>query len=129
MPLKPPLKCLKDFQYKSEAFKNLSALYVAHFPAKADRVIALARKAQERSPGDPNILDALGWAYYKKGDLKKAIVYFKKALSVRPYFLYHAGIVSLKAGDEKNGKAYLRELVRKYPDHEMSKTLTIITEK
>jgi tetratricopeptide (TPR) repeat protein len=117
-------KGLKDFQNNSESFRNLFTLYLEHFPEKTDRAITLARQALEHAPGDPNIMDALGTAYYKKGDLNKAVASFKQALSVRPddpFFLFHAGVVSIKAGDAERGKAYLKELVQKYPDHELTK--------
>ncbi len=122
---------LNAFQENSLALRKLSYLYLEHFPAKADRIILFAQKALERSPGDPNILDILGSVYFRKGDYNKSLEYYKQAHSAlpnEPYFLYQAGIVSMKAGDAKNGKAYLRELVQKYPDHALSKQVNKIAE-
>ncbi len=116
-------KGLQAFQDNSQALRNLSYLYLEHFPARVDRIITFARKSLERSPGDPNSLDLLGWAYFNKGDYKKSVEYYKQALSAlpnEPYFLYQAGITSIKAGDFKRGKAYLKELVQRYPNHELS---------
>lgn len=115
---------LKTFQENSQATRKLSYLYLEHFPSKADSIITFARKLLERSPGDPNTLDILGWAYFKLGNYNKSLEYYKQAHSAlpdEPYFLYQVGIVSIKAGDAVNGKEYLRELVQKYPDHELSK--------
>ncbi len=125
-------KGLTAFQDNSEALKNLSHLYLEHFPGRVDRVITLVQKARGLSPGDPNISGTLGWAYFKRGDFKKAIEYFKQALSARPdepYYLYHLGIASLKTGEVKSGQEYLKELVQKYPDHELSKQVRREAEK
>ena len=123
-------KTLKEFQNNSEVLKNLSHLYIDHFPGKVDSVITFAQQAREHSPGDPNILGTLGWAYFIKGDYKRSIEYFKQALSARPeepYYLYHLGVASIKTGDNQSGNAYLKELVKKYPDHELSKQAKKIT--
>jgi tetratricopeptide (TPR) repeat protein len=115
---------LNAFLENSLALRKLSYLYLEHFPAQGDRVIAFAQKALKRSPGDPNTLDILGSVYFKKGIYNKSLEYYKQAHSAlpdEPYFLYQAGIVSLKAGDARGGNAYLKELVQKYPDHELSK--------
>jgi tetratricopeptide (TPR) repeat protein len=115
---------LTAFLENGLALRKLSYLYLEHFPAQGDRVISFAQKALERSPGDPNALDILGSLYFKKGNYHKSLDYYKQAHSAlpdEPYFLYQAGIVSLKAGDARGGNAYLKELVQKYPDHELSK--------
>lgn len=114
---------LKDFQDNSQALRNLSLLYGERFPSKVDIILTFARRSLERSPGDPNGLATLGWAYSKKGDYKQAVEYYQQALSKRPnepYLLYHTGIASLNAGDTKSGKTYLKELVQKHPDHPLS---------
>jgi tetratricopeptide (TPR) repeat protein len=115
---------LNAFLENSLALRKLSYLYLEHFPGKADRIIAFAQKALDHSPGDPNTLDILGSVYFKKGIYNKSLEYYKQAHSAlpdEPYFLYQVGIISLKAGDTRSGNAYLKELVQKYPDHEMSK--------
>ncbi|MCK9419388.1 MAG: tetratricopeptide repeat protein [Nitrospirae bacterium] len=117
-------KSLQAFQENSLALRNLSHLYLEYFPAKVDRIIPFAQKSLEKSPDDPNILDLLGWAYFKKGNYNKSVEYYKQALAAlpsEPYFLYQVGIASLKAGDTRSGKSYLKELVQKYPDHVLSK--------
>ncbi len=114
---------LNSFQDNSQALRNLSFVYGDHFPAKMDRIITFARRSMERSPKDPNSLATLGWAYSKKGDYKKAAEYYQQALSVlpnEPYLIYQTGIAFIKAGETKSGKVYLEELVRKYPEHELS---------
>jgi len=116
-------KVLKDFQNNSQALRHLSTLYLDRFPANVDRIIMIAQKSMERSPGDPNGLDILGQAYSVKGYYKKSLDYYKQALSAlpdEPYFLYQVGITSRQAGETAAGNAYLKELVRKYPNHELS---------
>jgi tetratricopeptide (TPR) repeat protein len=115
---------MKEFQNDSQALRNLSSLYGDAFPARMDRIIMFAQRSLESSPGDPHSTATLGWAYFKKGDYKRSVEYYKQALSAQPnepYLLYHTGIASLRAGNQKSGNAYLKELVSKYPDHALSK--------
>jgi Flp pilus assembly protein TadD len=49
-----------------------------------DRGITLAKAAQVRRPRDPNILDTLGWGYYRKGDFVTAARLLEQAHAMDP---------------------------------------------
>jgi Flp pilus assembly protein TadD len=69
-----------------------------------DIALALAQKAREASPGDPNVADTLGWIQLKKGAHLAAIGLLKESNEQfkgrNPSVLYHLGIAYLKAGDK-----------------------------
>ncbi len=60
------------------------AVYELKLTDKYDRGIELARKAVEIDPKAAHIWDTLGWLYHENGDLDKAIVAMKKAVSLDP---------------------------------------------
>ena len=51
-----------------------------------DAAISLFQYALTKSPNDPQILTSLGYAYFKKDDLPKAIQYLEKAKSADPTY-------------------------------------------
>jgi len=51
-----------------------------------DAAISLFQYALTKSPNDPKILTSLGYAYFKKDDLPKAIQYLEKAKSADPTY-------------------------------------------
>ncbi|PQP32769.1 hypothetical protein C6A36_02725, partial [Desulfobacteraceae bacterium SEEP-SAG10] len=66
-----------------------------------ERALTLANRAQELRPGEPAVLDTLGWIYYHLGDLNQAMDFIEKALAGQPespIFNYHMGVVLYKSG-------------------------------
>ncbi|HQJ08293.1 MAG TPA: tetratricopeptide repeat protein, partial [Deltaproteobacteria bacterium] len=91
------------------AANNLAFLLAEHPAAKDDlsRAVTLARKAREIRPDDPDVIDTLGWAYYKTGDLKQAFAYIKTALdkdAQNPIYNYHMGMISFKKGQKSDAR-------------------------
>jgi tetratricopeptide (TPR) repeat protein len=75
-----------------------------------DKAITLAKQAATIEVDNPNILDTLGWAYYKKGDYKQAKEHIERAIGLspdNPVFHYHLGMVSYRLGDFQSAKKQL----------------------
>lgn len=51
---------------------------------KLDEAVSLIETALKLSPNDHYMLDSLGWAHYRKGNLDKAIDYLQQAYKVNP---------------------------------------------
>jgi len=70
---------------------------------KADlkRAEELAKNALIRHPGDPALLDTLGWVEYRMGNYNQAADLIENALKAAPdeaILNYHMGMVHLKNG-------------------------------
>ena len=79
---------------------------------KADEAIKLLQKALQMRPGEPAYLDSLGWAYFLKGDLKKAERYLKEALKkipADPVVNYHYGVLLMEENKPCQALDYLKK--------------------
>lgn len=83
------------------------------------RAEQLLLKANELKPNDPYIEDSLGWLYFKKGEIDKALYYLEKAYhnakTDEPVVWEHLGDVYVKKGELKKAcelykKAYQKTL-------------------
>ncbi len=75
-----------------------------------DEALALAKKAKEKLPTDPNVADTLGWLYYRKGLYDMAIGEFSDSLHKlpdNPEIHYHLGLALHKKGDMEGARASL----------------------
>jgi len=64
-----------------------------------DRALELSQKALKQRPGDPAILDTIGWVYYRLGDFSKAQGLIEQALAGAPdsaILNYHMGMALYK---------------------------------
>lgn len=92
----------------------------------ADRNIRLGEareligKALELSPGDPFILDSLGWVLYRQGDLAGALQNLEKAFGLRsdPEIAAHLGEVLWMLERKDDARRVWREAAKKSPDNE-----------
>lgn len=65
----------------ARAHNNLSFLY-SQYGVNLKDALKEAQIANQLMPGDPNMLDTLGWAYYKAGNPEKAIQVLTRALEL-----------------------------------------------
>jgi len=65
------------------AANKLARLYAAD-PATADSAVELARLAATRLPGEAEVHDTLGWAYYKAGKASMAAPELERAATLDP---------------------------------------------
>lgn len=75
-----------------------------------DKALSYAKKANELKPGQPGILDTLGWVYYKKKQYGKSSEYLEKAVqaeSTSPEINYHLGASYYAEGKKDLAKKYL----------------------
>lgn len=80
-----------------------------------DKALKLIRKAVYLDSENGAYIDSLGWAYYKKGMYKKALMYLLKAykkMGDDPVMLYHLGAVYEKLGDKKKALNYYQKALK-----------------
>jgi len=93
-----------------DAYQRL-ALILAGQPKSHDEALKMAQKAIELAPQNPFSLDALGWVYVQRGELKKGIEKLKEASSLLPQdpvILYHLGVGYYKNNNPKDAKNALQ---------------------
>ncbi len=88
--------------------------YIGYTYAELDKDLdeaeRLVKKAVELSPNDGYILDSLGWVYFKKGCLEKAVTYLNKANTLVP----DDPIIAEHLADAYSARQMFEEAVAKY---------------
>lgn len=65
----------------ARAHNNLSFLY-SQYGVNLKEALKEAQIANQLMPGEPNLMDTLGWAYYKLGNAEKAVEVLSRALQI-----------------------------------------------
>ena len=78
-------------------------------------------RALSVSPDDPNIIDSLGWVYYRMGNLARARVQLQKAagLSQAAEIHAHYGEVLWELGDTGEAQRVWEQAKARHPDNEL----------
>jgi tetratricopeptide (TPR) repeat protein len=80
-----------------------------------NEALKFAQLAKEKLPDDPNVMDTLGWVYYKKGLYDSAIGEFTECLEKmpdNPTAIYHLGMAYNKKGDLGKARVELQKALR-----------------
>ncbi len=73
--------------------------------------LALIAKALQMAPGDPFIMDSMGWVYYRMGKLNEAEAHLRRAYALRSDvdIAVHLGEVLWQKGQKADAQKLLRE--------------------
>jgi tetratricopeptide (TPR) repeat protein len=91
---------------------NNLAFRLAEEGQNLDEALGYAQMAKEKLPEDPNVMDTLGWVYFKKGLYDSAISEFSDSLQKIPdnaIVNYHLGMALYKKGDADNARSQLEK--------------------
>jgi tetratricopeptide (TPR) repeat protein len=80
-----------------------------------DTALKLAQTATAQAPDQPELMDTLGWVYYKKNLPELAVPLFARCVEKEPskgLFRYHLGLAYLKAGQTEKGRAALEQALK-----------------
>lgn len=89
---------------------NNLAWMLADDGASIDRALQLAQTATASAPDSPEMLDTLGWVYYKKNVPDLAVPAFQRCVDknpANPIYHYHLGLAYVQAGDAARGRRSL----------------------
>lgn len=88
---------------------------------RLNEAIKLIEKALELSPNDHYMLDSLGWAHFRKGNLDKAIQYLQEAYAINPdpEIAAHLGEVLWHKGQHDQAKKIWNDALSIHPDNEV----------
>lgn len=95
------------------AMNNLAFLMVEKLNQAAE-AIPYAERAAELVPNNGNIIDTLGWAYFKNGDLNRAESTLLEALRLEPEnptVLEHVGELHVKLGNRAEARKVYGQLL------------------
>jgi tetratricopeptide (TPR) repeat protein len=86
---------------------------------RIDEGLKLIEKAHAISPEDAFILDSMGWAYYRLGDLQKSAEYLRRAFAKRadPEVAAHLGEVLWKMGEHEAARKVWNDALTESPSH------------
>jgi|GEM_PF-2815306 len=94
---------------------NSLAYMLADAGTDLPRAVKLASFAAGKTPNDANVLDTLGWAYYRDRQFANAMAVLAKARETArpasPTILYHLTLAYSKAGAADRARETARELV------------------
>jgi tetratricopeptide (TPR) repeat protein len=81
--------------------------------------VALIERALKLSPGDPFILDSMGWAQFRMGHLTEAEDYLRRALADRqdPEIAAHLGEVLWAKGERARAREVWQSQLQSTPDN------------
>ena len=94
---------------------NNLAYILADTDKNLNEALMLAQTARERMPEDPNVMDTLGWVYFKKGLYDSAIREFRDSLTKSPDsapVVYHLGMALYRKGEKDKAKIELERALR-----------------
>lgn len=94
------------------AANNMAFLLAEHYPEKLEKALELANHALDLRPDGPEVMDTVGWVYFRKGDMDKARTLINKALEKSPdspILNYHMAMVYRHDGRVDLEKKYLEK--------------------
>lgn len=106
-------KILKIDPEHVNAANNL-AFILSETEEGIEEAFSLARQARKRKPKDPNVLDTMGWLYYKRGRYKNAVSEFKESLEFNPenpVTCYHLGLAYYRTQKYELARTYLQKAI------------------
>jgi tetratricopeptide (TPR) repeat protein len=103
---------------RAGAASNNLAWILAERGQDLDRALQLAQNGVAAAPERAEIIDTLGWVYYKMNQPLRAIPYFQQSVQKSPgtaEYHYHLGLAFVKGGDNVKGRAALQRALDSKP--------------
>ena len=109
-------KLIADHPHYQPAY-NALGYTLADEGRQLPEAMKLIAQALKLSPGNPFVLDSLGWAQFRMGHLKQAAATLEQAFAARPdpEIAAHLAEVLWKRGDKARARAILRQAFERAP--------------
>lgn len=117
------LRWIIEHNPKNSAALNALGYTLADKTDRTKEALELIKRARDIDPDDPAIVDSLGWAYYRLGDLPKAAALLKEAYEAYPdhEVAAHLGEVLWMMGRQDEAKIVWSEGLEMKPSSEVLK--------
>jgi Flp pilus assembly protein TadD len=91
---------------------------------RLDEALVLIEKALQMAPGDPFIMDSMGWVHYRLGNLDKAEDFLRRAYALRndAEIAVHLGEVLWHKGRQADARKLWQEARAKDPKNDTLKS-------
>lgn len=101
------------------ALNALGFTLADRFPERLNEAKTLIVRANELKPGEPAILDSLGWVNYRLGNYSEALIYLQQAFTALtdPEIGAHLGEVLWESGRHKEAQKIWATVMKKAPGH------------
>ncbi len=99
---------------------NAYGFTLADLTDRYEEAYSLISAALKQKPGDPYILDSMGWVEFRRGNYSEAEVYLRRALEKRndPEIASHLAEVLLAAGKTREAKKVWTKANKDFPDND-----------
>jgi Tfp pilus assembly protein PilF len=101
------------------AANNLAWMY-ADAGTRLDEALRLARAAEVELPENPDVLDTIGWVYFKQERPELAIPAFERSIEkapANPIYHHHLALAHAKAGDRAKALQSAQQALKLKPDY------------
>jgi tetratricopeptide (TPR) repeat protein len=106
------------------ALNNLAYLLAEKGTASdLDQALALAQRARQKRPDNPDIADTLGWIYVRKNLNANAVDLFRDLIAQKPgvaAYHYHFAMALFQQGDKSQAKKELRTALEGKPSADIA---------
>ncbi len=112
-------KGMERYPQEAEFYNYLGYTY-ADRNVRLDEALSLIEKALRLNPNDGNIIDSLGWVYYRLGKNDAAIEHLEKASSLNknhPVILDHLGDAYARVGKVQTAVSFWKKALKHGPEH------------
>lgn len=115
------LRKLIELRPESAHAYNALGYTLADRNQRLPEALELIKKAIALMPDDPQIIDSLGWVYYRMGDMPNALKYLRQAYASKPdvEVAAHLGEVLWTTGDREEAMKVWREASGREPKNEV----------
>lgn len=111
-------EAIQKFPDDSQSYNYLGYAF-ADRNIRLDEAIQLIQQALNLDPDDGNILDSMGWVYFRMGQIQEAVAYLEKAAAREenhPVILDHLGDARCLQGDSKTAVQCWKKALEYGPD-------------
>ncbi len=117
---------LKNHPKDASALNTYGYMLLEISPKNSDNALKYLIQANKYQPNDPAIMDSVGWAYLKEGDLEKANQYLVKAYNQmkQPDVIAHYIELLIAQGKIKEAEELFKRLMQVYSNHIETMKLT-----
>ena len=115
------LRAILEDRPQHAATLNALGYSLTNYTTRYDEALTLIRKALKNKPGDPAILDSLGWTYYQQGNVKTALIYLVEAYKRQPdpEIAAHLGEALWSQNQKQKALQIWQQALASYPGHEL----------